>query len=150
MAKIQIVVGTVNGRAQQTAHAIAHVLNHQGHQVRVNDEPNPADLLEDLEETILVCCSTSGEGELPRNIMPLYYALDNERLDLSGRHYGVIALGDSGYRHFAQAGYIMEDAFYNAGARRIGNMFIMDARKIKNHPLEAAHWANAWVGDLPS
>lgn len=149
MAKIQIIVGTVNGRAEQTARAIAHVLNHQGHQVRVNDESNPPDLLEDQEETLLVCCSTAGEGELPRNIMPLYFALDNQRLDLTGRYYGVIALGDSGYRHFAQAGYMMENALYNSGAKRIGDMFTMDAKKIKNHPLEAAHWANEWVTFIP-
>ena len=101
MAKIQILVGSVNGRAWQTANAVAHILTHQGHQVRVNDEPGVPDLLQDSEEVLLVCCSTTGEGELPAYLYPLFYALDDQKVDLTGRRYGVIALGDSGYRHFA-------------------------------------------------
>lgn len=150
MAKIQVIVGTTNGMAWQTAQAVAHVLNHQGHQVRVSDEPRANDLLEDSEEVLLLCCSTTGEGDLPRNIMPLYLALDDQRVEMSGRLYGVIALGDSGYTHFAQAGYMMENAFYSSGAKRVGEIFTLDAKKVKNHSLAAAQWANEWVSHLPA
>lgn len=150
MAKIQILVGSVNGTAWQSAQAVAHVLNHQGHQVRVNDEPLPQHLEEDTNEVLLVCCSTTGQGDLPHNIMPLFLALDDQQVDLKDRHYGVIALGDSGYPHFAQGGYIMESALYGAGARRIGDVFTLDAKRINNHPLAAAQWANQWVGSLPA
>ncbi len=150
MAKIQIIVGSVNGRAWQTAQAVAHVLNHQGHQTRVNDEPSIKDLQEDQDEVLLICCSTAGDGELPRNIYPLYLALDDQIADLNGRYYGVIALGDSGYRQFAQAGYMMENALYVSGAKRVGDMFIIDAKKESNHPLAAVQWANQWVTMLPA
>lgn len=150
MAKIQVIVGTTNGTAWQTAQAVAHVLNHQGHQVRVSDEPRANDLIEDSEEVLLLCCSTTGEGELPRNIMSLYLALDDQRVEISDRLYGVIALGDSGYTHFAQAGYMMENALYASGAKRVGDIFTMDAKKVKNHPLAAAQWANEWVSHLPA
>ncbi|WP_197512907.1 flavodoxin domain-containing protein [Acidihalobacter aeolianus] len=96
VAKIQILVGSVNGMALQSAMAVAHVLNRQGHEVRVNEEPRYADLLQDGEEVLLVCCSTTGDGELPRNIYPLFLALDDGAIELHGRYYGVIALGDSG------------------------------------------------------
>jgi len=149
MAKIQIMVGSVNGTAWQSANAVARVLNHQGHEVRVNDEPLAQDLLEDQDEALLVCCSTTGEGELPRNIYPLFLALDDGAVDLHDRHYGVIALGDSGYPHFAQAGFMLENALYMAGARRVGDICTLDAKKILNHPLEAAQWANEWGQALP-
>ena len=148
MAKIQILVGSVNGTAWQTANAVAHVLNHQGHQVRVNDEPSAQDLQQDQEETLLVCCSTTGEGELPRNIYPLFLALDDQVVNLKGRHYGVIALGDSGYPHFAQAGYTMENAFYMSGAKRVGDVCALDAKTVTNHPLAAAQWASEWAVSL--
>jgi len=148
VAKLQIIVGTVNGRAWQTANAVAHVLRHQGHQVRVNDAPDVADLLQDQDEVLLVCSSTTGEGELPDYLYPLFYALDNQTVDLKGRKYGVIALGDSGYRHFAQAGYMLENALYVSGAKRIGEICVLDARRVENHPLAAAQWANAWVAGL--
>lgn len=148
MAKIQVIVGTVNGRAWHAARAVAHVLNHQGHDVQVNDEPGVSDLVRDRDEVLLVCCSTTGEGELPPGLYPLFHALDNQSVDLMGRTYGVIALGDSGYRHFAQAGYMMENALYTSGAKRIGEICVLDARRVDNHPLAAAQWANEWVTAL--
>jgi len=148
MAKIQILVGTVNGTAWQSAQAVARVLNHQGHQVRVNDEPRAEGLQDDTDEVLLVCSSTTGQGELPNNIYPLFIALDDQAVDLSGRLYGVIALGDSGYSYFAQAGYILESALYSSGAKRVGDICILDARRVTNHPLAAAQWANEWVEAL--
>jgi MioC protein len=148
MVKIQILVGTVNGKAWQTATAVAHVLNHQGHQVRVTSEATAQDLVQDPEEALLVCCSTTGEGELPHNIYPLFLALDDQVVDIKGRRYGVIALGDSGYHHFAQAGYMMENALYQCGAKRVGEICILDAKTETNHALSAAQWANQWVNDL--
>lgn len=150
MAKIQILVGSVNGTALKTATAVAHVLNHQGHQVQVNQEPSPSDLERDVDEALLVCCSTTGEGDLPRNIYPVFLALDENKISVKDRLYGVIALGDSGYLHFAQAGYLLENALYMAGAKRIGDICTLDAKTIKNHPLEAAQWANQWVTGLCS
>lgn len=150
MAKIQILVGTVNGTAGQSANAVGQVLNHQGHQVRVNQEPSARDLIQDTEEVLLVCCSTTGEGELPRNIYPLFLALDDQAVDLHGRYYGVIALGDSGYRFFAQAGYMMENALYMSGAKRVGEICVLDAKRVTNHPLAAAQWASEWAGGLIS
>ena len=149
MAKIQIIVGTVNGTAWQSAHAVARVLNHLGHDARVNDEPRSKDLQSDQDEVLLVCCSTTGDGELPRNIYPVYLALDDQRVDLKGRFYVGIALGDSRYPYFAQAGYIMENALYEAGGKRIGHMFILDAKKDNNQPLAAAQWASQWVTNIP-
>ncbi len=148
MAKIQILVGSVGGRAGQTAKAVSYVLSYQGHQVRLNESPTPQDLLQDADEVLLVCCSTTGEGELPPLLYPLFYALDDQRVNLTGRRYGVIALGDSGYKHFAQAGYMLENALYAAGAKRVGEICTLDARKVENHPLAAAQWANAWVMEL--
>jgi MioC protein len=148
MAKIQILVGTVNGTSLQTARAVAHVLNHQGHQVRVNDQPSIQHLQQDQDEVLLVCCSTTGEGELPHNIYPLYLSLDDQAVNLTGRYYGVIALGDSGYRYFAQAGYMLENALYMSGAKRIGDVCTLDAKQVANHPLTAAQWANEWVAGL--
>ena len=145
MSKIQIIVGSVNGRAWQSANAAAAILNKLGHQVEVNPEVELADLLRDPEELLLVCCSTTGEGELPRNLYPVYLALDDQRVNLQGRHYGVIALGDSGYTYFAQAGFLMEKVLYQSGGKRIGKVLTLDAKKETNQPLAAALWAKDWI-----
>lgn len=148
MAKIQLLVGSVTGTALQTAMAVAHVLDHLGHDVMVNTNPEPSDLLKDKDEALLVCCSTTGRGELPANLYLIYNAMDDEAINLKGREYGVIALGDSGYQHFAQAGLLMENALYVSGAKRVGDICILDAKKVTNHPLEAAQWATNWAEAL--
>ena len=149
MAKIQIIVGSVNGTALKTATAVAHVLKHQRHEVRLNLDPNGPDLEQDDQEALLVCCSTTGEGELPQNIYPLYLALDDQRVAIQDRPYGVIALGDSGYQYFARAGFMLENVLYMSGAKRIGEVCTLDAKKDTNQPLVAAQWANDWVTMLP-
>lgn len=149
MAKIQIIVGSVNGTAEKTAFAVAQVLNYQGHEVRLNDAPTRQDLEQDGDEVLLVCCSTTGEGEVPGNLYPLFLALDDQAIEVRGRHYGVIALGDSGFRHFAYGGFLMENAFYMSGAKRIGDVCTLDAKLVTNHPLAAVQWANEWVNQLP-
>ena len=148
MAAIQILAGSVGGRALQCAEAAAAILRHTGHQVWVNGAPEPGELLRDPQEILLVCTSTTGQGELPPALYPLYFALDDGALDLSGRGFGVIALGDSGYQHFAQGGLMLEDALYRAGARRLGEIFMMDARRVDNQPVAAARWALAWSEQL--
>ena len=150
MAKIQILTGSVGGRALQTAMAVAQVLNDQGHDVTVNTEPTPDDLLKDPDEALLVCCSTTGKGELPPNLYPVFRALDDETVNLVSRVYGVIALGDSGYHHFANAGSVMEKALHMSGAKRVGDICKLDASKITDHPLAAVEWANEWITKLAS
>lgn len=148
MAKIQIIVGTVEGTAWKAAQSAAVIFEKLGHQAEVNEETTPQDLLRDPAEILLVCCSTTGNGDLPRNIYPVYSALDNEVLNLSGRHYGVIALGDRGYPRFAHAGFLLEDAFYRSGARRVGEILTIDAQVEDRPHFAAALWAKEWVNNF--
>ena len=144
MDRIQIIVGTVNGSAWKAAQAAAAILQALGYGTEVNEEARPQDLLRDPAETILVCCSTTGDGDVPRNIYPVYAALDNEALDLCGRKYGVIALGDRGYPRFAHAGLLLEDALYRSGAMPVGNMLTIDAQVDERPHYTAARWAKDW------
>ena len=145
MATIQLIVGTVKGTAWKAAQGAAAILGQLGHTVEVNEETTAQDLARDPQEILLICCSTTGDGEIPQNIYPIYNALDSETIDLSGRKYGVIALGDRGFPRFAHAGFLLEDALYRAGARRIGEVFTIDAQVEQRPPLAAAIWARDWV-----
>lgn len=145
MAKIQLIVGTVNGEAWKAAQGAAAILGKLGHTAEVNEETTPQDLARDSEEILLVCCSTTGDGEVPQNLYPVYSTLDAEVMDLTGRKYGVIALGDRGFPRFAHAGFLMEDALYRSGARRVGEVLTIDAQVEDRPPLAAALWARDWV-----
>lgn len=146
MAKIQIIVGTVNGTAWKAAQSAAVILEKLGHDAEVNEEATPADLTRDAGEILLVCCATTGDGEVPRNIYPVYSVLDNEVVNLCGRKYGIIALGDRGFPRFAHAGLLMEDALFRSGARRVGNVLSIDAQVDDRPHFTAALWVRDWVG----
>lgn len=145
MVNIQILVGTVSGTAWKAAESASAILNQLGHPTRVNEEATAGDLLSNPEEVLLVCSSTTGDGEVPRNLYPLYSALDNEVLDLRNRRYGIIALGDRGFPRFAHAGLLLEDALYRSGARRIGEVLTIDAQVEGRPHFAAALWARDWV-----
>ena len=145
MAKIQIIVGTVKGSAWKAAQSAAIILEKLGHEAQVNEETRVSDLTRDPDEVLLVCCSTTGDGEIPRNIYPVYSVLEHEAVNLSGRRYGVIALGDRGYPRFAHAGLLLEDAFYRSGARRVGDVLTIDAQVEDRPHVAAALWVKEWV-----
>jgi flavodoxin len=150
MAKIQVIIGSVNGTALQVGAVIAQLLEKLGHDAWINIEPSADDLGRDKDEILLICCSTTGNGELPRNIYPVYLALEDQRVNLQGRRYAVIALGDSGYPRYAQAGMTLEALLYSCGARQVGELYRLDAARIPNteQPMAAARWALQWSGLL--
>lgn len=147
MLRFLILVGTVNGHALLAAQGAAAILNKLGHQSRIDTEPSVAEAVRDSSEIILASCSTTDQGSLPRNIYPLYQALDDQRLDLQGRYFGVLALGDSYFppSQYAMGGIKLENAFYCSGARRIGEIGLLDAQQVENYALAAALWTQAWV-----
>ena len=72
MATIQLIVGTVKGTAWKAAQGAAAILGQLGHTVEVNEETTAQDLARDPQEILLICCSTTGDGEIPQNIYPIY------------------------------------------------------------------------------
>lgn len=145
MAQIQIIVGTTKGTAWKAAQSAAVILQQFGHTASVNEIAKPADLTRDPAEILLVCSSTTGDGDVPRNLYPVYACLDNEIMDLKGRQYGVIALGDRGFPRFAHAGLLMEDALYRSGARPLCDMLTIDAQTDDRPHLTSALWARDWA-----
>lgn len=145
MAKVQIIVGTVKGTAWKAAQSAAVILEKLGHEAYVNEETTAQDLMRDPDEILLICSSTTGDGEIPPNIRPVFSALDNEAVNLSGRKYGVIALGDRGYPRFAHAGLLLEDALYRCGGSRIGEILSVDAQVEDRPHVTAALWAKDWL-----
>ena len=74
MTDIQILVGSVYGGALMTARAIKQALDADGYSVSVLENPELGDITSDTAP-LLVCTSTTGQGEVPGNLLPFYVAL---------------------------------------------------------------------------
>lgn len=148
MAKIQIIVGSVFGGAEQIAEIAAEKLRELGHQVSVNTYASATDITRDAEEIILLCHSNTGAGDLPDNILPVYLHLTRDYPRLAGKRYGAINLGDSSYSSFNEAGRMLDAAFADLGAVRIGEPLVLDACNGDDpQPLTVA-WINEWASKL--
>lgn len=148
MAAIRVLVGSVYGGALLTARKIREELETDGHQVVVLENPQLDDITNN-DDALLVCTSTTGQGEIPANLLPFYLALREQLPQQPGRPFGVIVLGDSSYGDtFCGAGDLIEEAFYETGARKVGDSLRVDALETMEPESEAVPWAKNWVNGI--
>lgn len=145
MTDIRILVGSVYGGALMTARAIKQALDADGYSVSVLENPVLDDITSDAAP-LLVCTSTTGQGEVPGNLLPFYVALREQLPQQPGRPFGIIVLGDSSYGDtFCGAGELMEEVLYETAARKVGKTLCIDALETQEPESEALPWVREWV-----
>ncbi len=138
------------GTSLEVAQTAKTVFESSGHKVTIYENFSPENTtVFDRESALLVCCSSTGMGDLPQNIAPFYQVLTTQFPAVAGMAYGVISLGDSSYPNFAQAGKTLDEALADIGAARLGEMLILDATQTQNHAEEAKEWLTEWASLLP-
>ncbi|SFW98455.1 flavodoxin domain-containing protein [Marinospirillum alkaliphilum] len=147
MADILVLVGSVYGGAEEVAEQAVQVAESRGFKVRMTTSPVLQDL--DGRSALLVVTSTTGSGELPDAIQPLYAALQNNPASLSGRPLGIIALGDSSYGEtFCAAGQLFEELMSGLGAVCLQEMLRIDALEHFQATDAAREWIDGWLEAL--
>lgn len=141
MAEIGIFVGTMYGNALLVAEEAAAILEGEGHQTQVFEDPTPEDWLPFQDKIALVVTSTTGQGDLPESIVPLFEGIKARFGYQPNLRYGVIALGDSAYTHFCGGGLRFDALLQEQGAKRVGDILTIDASE---HP-EPESQSNPWV-----
>jgi flavodoxin len=127
MANIRLVVGTVSGKAQSIADAMAQELSHQ-HKVVVTAQAALEDITDEKMDTLLIVCSTTGSGDIPANLVGLFYELRERFPLLPNLQYGVVALGDRSFGDtFCGAGKQWDELLTELTAKPLGAMLALDA-----------------------
>lgn len=137
---LNILVGTQTGNAEALAMDIAAAARTQGMQPVVTALDDVSmDSLGSMKRVIVVT-STYGEGEMPDNAQLFWEALAADSAPrLDAMNFAVLALGDTGYDGFCQAGKLIDMRFEQLGGRR------MKARIDCDIDFEDA--AAAWIGE---
>ena len=148
MANIVCIVGSVYGNSTSVAEECAELLRSSGHEAEVLQMATLADVKAYPDSVWLICTSTTGEGELPDNIYPFYSELKECFPSLSQQRYGLIALGDSSYERFADAGKQLDELLQEMQAQRVGEPLFIDACETADPEGVALTWLRDWMPRL--
>ena len=149
MASILIIAGSVYGGAQFVAEQVQEQLEGQGHQASVTESPTVDDMLSNDNDTVLVICSTTGQGDLPDNVQPFYDDCRAKMPLIPNKKYSVIALGDSSYGDtYCGGGKLFDELMAELQGKKIADMLQIDACETLQPEDEALPWAESWAASL--
>jgi sulfite reductase (NADPH) flavoprotein alpha-component len=97
------------------------------------------------EQDLLIVASTHGEGDPPESAKSFFEFIEGPRAPkLPGVRFSVLALGDSTYEHYCEAGKRLDRRFEELGAERIGDRVDCDV----DYDEPAAVWSQSLVERL--
>lgn len=149
--KIFLIVGSESGTAEMVGDCVRDALVELGVDVETytQDAGTSATELMTSHPVVLLCCSSTGIGDLPQNVEPLYDDLRAQRPDLAQLRYGVIGLGDRNYKDSYLGGPKKWDSLLTElGAKRVGEMLALDATDNPEPDTDAVNWVKGWVGSI--
>ncbi len=148
MAKIALIIGTVYGAAQYVAEQALPLLTGLGHEVALYDEAKLDEVLAFNADIWLVVSSTTGQGDIPDNVLPFYLDVQNRFPLLTGKRFAVIALGDSSYDTFCGAGEKFRELLLDIQGTELSPMLRIDAGETLEPETIALPWLEQHFSQL--
>ena len=148
--KVAIISGSVYGTAEEVARHAASLLKAAGFETFHNPRATLAEIQAYGPEAFLVVTSTTGMGELPDNLQPLYSAIrDQLPAAWRGLPGAVIALGDASYGDtFCGGGEQLRELFGELGVREVQDMLRIDASESVTPESDAEPWLEQLIATL--
>jgi len=148
--KVAILSGSVYGTAEEVARHVAKLLDDAGFETFHNPRASLADIQAFGPQALLAVTSTTGMGELPDNLMPLYSTIrDQLPASFRGLPGAVIGLGDASYGDtFCGGGEQMRELFGELGVREVLPMLRLDASESVTPESDAEPWLAEMIGAL--
>ncbi|MAD46224.1 MAG: flavodoxin [Oceanospirillaceae bacterium] len=145
MSVVYLAVGSVSGTAIAVGQAVKAQLEAWGHTVVQDETPDVEGLNASGCDAVLICTATTGQGDIPANIIPFYVDLEARFPLQNGRPFGIISLGDSSYdTTFCQAGALFEERFLELqGSQPVARLTI-NAMETITPDEDALFWLQAW------
>ncbi|WP_434695826.1 flavodoxin [Pseudomonas sp. Z1-14] len=148
--KVAILSGSVYGTAEEVARHAAKLLDDAGFQTFHNPRATLADIQAFGPQALLAITSTTGMGELPDNLMPLYSTIrDHLPASFRGLPGAVIGLGDASYGDtFCGGGEQMRELFAELGVHEVLAMLRLDASESVTPESDAEPWLGELIAAL--
>lgn len=143
--KLAILYGTETGNAAEVAHALQAATKTAGFEPELFDmaDYKVRKLVE--EQDLLVVVSTYGEGDPPQPATGFFEFVEGRKAPkLDGVRFAVLALGDSTYEYYCEAGKRLDRRFEDLGATRLAARVDCDI----DYEDPAAAWTEIVVAQL--
>ena len=146
--KVAILSGSVYGTAEEVARHAEKLLKQAGFEAWHANRATLQDIQGFAPQAFLAVTSTTGMGELPDNLQPLYSTIrDQLPAAWRGLPGAVIGLGDASYGDtFCGGGEQMRELFGELGIREVLPMLRLDASESVTPETDA----EPWLADLIS
>jgi MioC protein len=149
--QLTFLVGTVHGNARQIAQTLALAAPDYGASAQVLDMQDLSIAIFDTPGLLILCCSTTGSGDVPDNAQALYQSLEAQARYLGHVHYGLVALGDSSYGDtFYGGAKAFQSRLQDLGAHLLGEVCVIDALAAEEPDAVALAWFAAWAAQASS
>lgn len=149
--EILLIVGSEMGNAEMVGDLVKDELESLGHTVEMITDGTLEELGLEGRSTLLIVSSTTGLGDIPQNIEPIWEALNEERPDLSHLKYGLVGMGDRNYKDTFCGGPRKWDALLSElGAAPAGEKLYLDATDNPCPDEDAIAWLPSWLEALSS
>lgn len=140
MANVILLCGSVFGTATLTADEIEATLDEAGHTVSRPEPQTIDDLLDESLEWLIVCTSSTGNGDVPDDLNQVYMSLLSEYPRITHLKYTVVALGDSSYENYCGGGLAVDAALADLGATQVASPMKIDAQEVTEPEAIAPDW----------
>ena len=137
--KVEIIVGSMLGATEYVADEVKQIMD--DHAISSNIHLTPSLDQLDTDCHWIICTSTHGAGDLPDNIQAFAQQLATTQLPKV--HFQIVALGDSNYDTFCQAGHTINQLMRNASANSLGEIFTVDVDEHMEPEVIVADWLSA-------
>lgn len=146
MPKILILNDSVYGNAFELGATIERTLNAKGHSVQLEKTPTDETLRSADFDALLAVTSTTGSGDLPDNLTQFWLTCQQTFPVITGKPYGIVALGDSSYPEFCGSADKLDELFQELAGSRTSEPCRIDTLEHPEPAEPALEWLEEWLG----
>ncbi|PAV47758.1 flavodoxin [Pseudomonas sp. HAR-UPW-AIA-41] len=147
--KVAILSGSVYGTAEEVARHAERLLKEAGFEAWHAPRMSLDELKAFGPDAFLTVTATTGMGELPDNLQPLYFAIRDQLPAWFGKPAGVIALGDSSYGDtFCGGGELVRELYAELSLQEVLPMLRLDASETVTPEADAEPWLAGFIAAL--